>query len=67
MEHTQIINKLSGMPEDMLKQVNDFIEFLLSRKRPSEEKKTRQFGSMRGLINIKPDFDDDIEGFEEYQ
>lgn len=35
---------------------------------PFQQKKTRpQFGSAKGLIEIKDNFDDPIVGFEEYQ
>ena len=62
------------LPESMKSEVADFIDFLLSKAKKEKpdikdeptEKPTRKFGSMKGLIIMKPDFDEPLEDFKEY-
>ena len=60
--------QISSLPEDVRKQVLDFIEFLMQRKGTSEEapKKKRIAGLMKGQIHIPDDFDAPLDDFKEY-
>lgn len=60
--------QLDSLPDDIRKQVLDFIEFLMQRKERSEEppKKKRTAGSAKGMITIPPDFDEPLEDFKDY-
>lgn len=61
---------MENLPSDLKKEVEDFIEFLLEKKKKAEEtntsKRKRIAGTMKGLITISPDFDEPLEDFKEY-
>ncbi len=60
--------QIASLPEDVRKQVLDFIEFLMQRKnRPEEPKKgKRPIGLAKGMITIPDDFDEPLEDFKDY-
>lgn len=61
--------QLSSLPEDVRKQVLDFIEFLMHRKeeKPKEpQQKKRPIGLMKGKIWMADDFDAPLDDFKEY-
>jgi hypothetical protein len=56
---------------ELKKEVEDFIDFLLEKEKKKEKeniqpKKERQLGLAKGLIEMKPGFDDPLEDFKEY-
>ncbi len=56
------------LPADLKKEAEDFIDFLqlkAKKERPLERQKLVP-GLAKGLIKMKDNFDDPIEGFEEY-
>ena len=62
----QLYTKLSKLPVNLKKEVEDFIDFL-SLKIKAENKSTkRTSGLAKGLIKMKHNFEDPIEGFKEY-
>lgn len=67
MTNIQLYTKLSGLPLSLKAEVSDFIDFLKykSVKRSSKLRK-RISGKAKGLIKMKDNFDDPIEGFKEY-
>ena len=62
------------MPEDVKKQVTDFIDFVMSKKEKenkldsTEKKETnkRPFGILKGKIKMADDFDEPMEDFKDY-
>jgi len=61
------INKFSSLPEDLKRQVEDFVDFLKTRSVPKKpEKKQRVLGLAKGMITMKAGFDDPIEDFKDY-
>ena len=60
--------QISSLPEDVSKQVLDFIEFLMKRRGSEQEppKKKRIAGLMKGQIHIPDDFDAPLDEFKEY-
>lgn len=67
MSSADLFVKLNSLPEDLRKQVLDYIEFLLSRKqRPEPPKKKRVAGLMKGQIHMADDFDAPLDDFKEY-
>jgi len=66
MEHTKLLTKLNHLPIEMQSEVNDFIDFLISRKKKKISKKKPTFGSAKGQITISTDFDEPLEDFTEY-
>ncbi len=53
---TMLISKIQTLPPSMLKEVNDFVDFLKSKTK-KDKIKERQFGCAKGLIVIHDDFD----------
>lgn len=67
MTDIQLYTKLSGLPLDLKAEVSDFIDFLRQKKfKKSSKIKNRIPGKAKGLISMKSNFDDPIEGFNEY-
>lgn len=61
--------QLSSLPEDVRKQVMDFIEFLMNRKqeKPKESApKKRPIGMFKGKIRMADDFDAPLDDFKDY-
>lgn len=65
MTDIQLYIKLSELSSDLKSEVANFIDFLKYR---SENKKNgkRIAGKAKGLIALKDNFDDPIEGFNDY-
>lgn len=69
-----LYNKILQMPEDVKKQVNDFIDFILSKKEKDYkvdgtekgETNKRPFGILKGKIKMAEDFDEPMEDFKDY-
>lgn len=66
MEYIQLYTKLNRLPDDLKSEVNNFIDFLLSKYKKEKEKKKPKFGYAQGEIYISPDFDEPLEDFKEY-
>lgn len=69
MNNSIVLSKFQQLPEHLKIEVNDFIEFLLTKaKKGNEEDGTKpQFGSAKGLFTIHPDFDEPLEDFKDYR
>lgn len=61
-----LYNKLTALPENLRKEVEDFIDFLSQKKKKQVKKKKPVFGSFKGKIVLGPDFDEPLEDFKEY-
>jgi hypothetical protein len=66
MEHAQLYSKISVLPTDLQSEVNDFVDFLLSKKKKVSKSKKPVFGCAKGEIFISQDFDEPLEDFKEY-
>jgi hypothetical protein len=66
MKQIQLYTKLNYLPTDLKSEVNDFIDFLLSKRKKEIKKKTPKFGCAKGQIYISPDFDEPLNDFKEY-
>jgi hypothetical protein len=47
-------------------ELNDFIDFLLSKSNKRNNKKQPKFGSGKGKIYVSSDFDEPLDDFKEY-
>jgi len=62
-----LYTKLAGLPLNLKAEVSDFIDFLRQKKvKESGKIKKRVPGKAKGLIKMRSNFDDPIEGFKEY-
>jgi len=65
MTASMLYTKISTLPPSMIKEVNDFVEFLKSKQKKNKIKE-RKFGCAKGLIVMHDDFDAPLEDFKEY-
>lgn len=66
MTDIQLYTKLSGLPSNLKSEVADFIDFLKYKSKRNDKKTMKRIsGKAKGLIEIKDNFDDPIEGFNE--
>jgi len=62
-----LYTKLAGLPLNLKSEVSDFIDFLIQKRgKESGKMKKRVPGKAKGLIKMRSNFDDAIEGFKEY-
>ncbi len=66
MEHAHLYSKINSLPGDVKSEVNDFIDFLMMKRRKEIKKKTPIFGCAKGQIYVSPDFDDPLDDFNDY-
>lgn len=67
MSSADLLVKIDSLPEDIRRQVTDFIEFLLARReKPEVPKRKRPIGLMKGQIRMSDDFDDPLDELKEY-
>lgn len=63
MENLTLYSKLATLPEELKAEVSDFVDFLTSKRQKSNEKKRPRFGSGKGMLVMKPDFDEPLDDF----
>ena len=67
MTDIQLYTKLSELPSNLQSEVEKFIDFLKYKsKNQNQPKSKRVSGKAKGLIKMKSDFDEPIDGFKEY-
>jgi hypothetical protein len=66
MEQIQLYTKLNYLPSDLKSEVNDFIDFLLTKRKREFKKKTPKYGCAKGQIHIASDFDEPLDEFKDY-
>jgi len=67
MTDIQLYTKLSGLPSNLKSEVADFIDFLKYKSKKQDNKNTKRIsGKAKGLIKMKDNFDEPIEGFSDY-
>jgi hypothetical protein len=65
MTTTMLYTKINNLSPSMIKEVDDFVEFLKTKQK-KEKVKERKFGCAKGLIIMHDDFDAPLEDFKEY-
>ncbi len=66
MSTAHLFVKLTSLPADLRKELVDFMESLLRRKKPEDRKKGGIPGLAKGRIIIADDFDAPLEDFKPY-
>jgi len=61
-----LFTKINSLSPSMIKEVDDFIDFLKSKKKNKKKIKERKFGCAKGLFVMHEDFDSPLEDFKEY-
>ena len=66
MTDSQLIKQINSLPEELKKEVNDFVEFLNQKSKVKKRIKERKFGYYEGFFKMSPDFNAPLEDFKEY-
>ena len=67
MTDIQLYTKISELPSNLKSEVADFVDFLKYKLKKIEIKNTKRLpGKAKGLIAMKDNFDEPIEGFKDY-
>ncbi len=66
MDNLSLYSKINSLPENLKKEVQDFVEFLQTKTKKDARKNPRAFGSFKGKIQMTEDFDAPIEDFKDY-
>jgi len=66
MSNLTLYNQISDLPNDLKKEVEDFVAFLKARATKPKKVKQRKFGYAKGFFKISSDFDESLEDFKEY-
>lgn len=66
MTANMLYTKITSLPPNLIKEVDDFVEFL-KMKQKKKKIKERKFGCAKGLIVMHDDFDAPLDDFNEYQ
>lgn len=67
MTDIDIYIKLTTLPDEMKKEVDDFVDFLKSKSiSKGKVKKKRKSGLAKGLIHMQEGFDEPLEDFKDY-
>lgn len=66
MNDLDIFIKLTSLPKEKKREVEDFIDFLKLKTKQKNTPIIRKGGLAKGLITIKDGFDDPIEDFKDY-
>lgn len=56
-----------GLPKELKKEANDFVESLKTKISDKEAPKKRKARSAKGLIEMSDDFDEPLDDFTEYR
>ncbi len=70
MNQSIVINQFKNLPDNIQREVSDYINFLSSKYNITFEKGTKQsrngFGILKGKIIMSDDFNEPLSEFEEY-
>jgi len=66
MTNVQLYTQIALLPDDLQKEVSDFVEFLTNKSKRNKTIEERQFGYAKGFFKMSPDFDESLEDFKDY-
>jgi hypothetical protein len=66
MTNVQLYTQIALLPDDLQKEVSDFVEFLTSKSGSVKHIKERPFGYAKDFFKMSPDFDEPLEDFKDY-
>ena len=66
MTSTALYTKINSLPPSLIKEVDNFVEFLKSKQKGKGKIKERKFGCAKGLLVMHDDFDAPLDDFNEY-
>jgi hypothetical protein len=66
MNNLTLYNQIATLPNELKKEVSDFVALLKQKSKSRKKIKERKFGYAKGFFKIKPGFDEPLEDFKEY-
>ena len=66
MSNIALYNQIAALPNELKKEVPDFVAFLKQKSKTRKKIKERKFGYAKGFFKMSPDFDEPLEDFKEY-
>jgi hypothetical protein len=64
MDNIKLYSKIAILPDELKKEADDFLEYL--KMKVDEDTNIKKAGLAKGLIEMKENFDEPLEDFEEY-
>ena len=61
-----LYTKIKKLPPSMIKEVDDFVEFLRTKQKNKNKIKERKFGCAKNLMLMHDDFDAPLDDFKDY-
>jgi len=55
------------LPDELKDEADDFLEFLKTKMEKNKESNVKKAGLAKGLIEMKQDFDEPLNDFEDYR
>lgn len=66
MTDMQLYTEIATLPENLKKEVSDFVAFLKHKTKGKAKPKQRKFGYAKGFFTMANDFDAPLTEFEDY-
>jgi argonaute-like protein implicated in RNA metabolism and viral defense len=66
MTDFQLQKEINSLPDDLKKEVTDFVAFLKNKSGPAKKIKQRKFGYAKGFFKMSKDFDAPLDDFKDY-
>jgi hypothetical protein len=66
MNNVKLIHDIDQLPDDLKKEVENFVEYLVSKTQKGKIPVASLEGKWKGLIQMSDDFDEPLEDFKEY-
>jgi|AntRauTorcE11897_2_1112592.scaffolds.fasta_scaffold15051_2 hypothetical protein len=67
MSDINLYSKLAMLPDELKDEADDFLEFLKTKMEKNKESNVKKAGLAKGLIEMKQDFDEPLNDFEDYR
>lgn len=66
MSDINLYSKLAMLPDELKHEADDFLDFLKTKMEKNKESNVKKAGLAKGLIEMKQDFDEPLDDFEDY-
>lgn len=67
MNKQKLNKKIDQLPENLIVELNDFVDYLLKKSKNTQKKKARKAGFLKGTFKLTDKFDELLEDFKEYR
>ena len=67
MDKLSLYSQFNSLPQHLKDEVMDFIEFLKLKSKKTKKTNKREFGCLKGKIEMNSDFEQPLDDFKEYR